>query len=47
VQPGDTAWSIARRLAPTGDIRGLVDELVEANGGVLQPGDRLVVPETG
>jgi hypothetical protein len=47
VQPGDTVWSIARDLTPQGDIRALVDDLVEANGSALQPGDRLLVPETG
>lgn len=44
VRPGDTLWSIARRLQPSGDVRALVDRL-EANhgGGALQPGERLVV----
>jgi hypothetical protein len=42
VQPGDSAWSIARRLQPTGDIRPLVDRLVErTGGGVLRAGERL------
>jgi nucleoid-associated protein YgaU len=45
VQAGDTMWSIARRLQPTGDVRALVDRLVAANGSAsLQAGDRLVVP---
>lgn len=45
VQPGDTLWSIARRLDPGGDVRPLVDRLVAANGGTaLQPGQQLVVP---
>jgi hypothetical protein len=44
VEPGDTIWSIARRLQPTGDLRTLVDRLVAAHGtGDLQPGDRLAV----
>ena len=47
VQPGDTVWSIARAAIPDGDIRGLVDELVASHEGPLQPGDRLLVPETG
>jgi LysM domain len=47
VQPGDTVWSIARSLVPEGDIRGLVDDLVASHDGALQPGDRLLVPETG
>jgi hypothetical protein len=33
VQPGDTIWSVARRLKPEGDLRPVVDELVSANGG--------------
>jgi len=33
VQPGETLWSIARTLHPDGDIRPLVDRLVELNGG--------------
>ena len=47
VQPGDTVWSIARAAMPDGDIRGLVDELVASHDGPLEPGDRLIVPETG
>jgi LysM domain len=42
VQPGDTLWSIAARLAPDDDPRAVVDELRAANGGAdLQVGDRL------
>ncbi|MCU1498483.1 MAG: hypothetical protein JWM47_2436 [Acidimicrobiales bacterium] len=45
VRQGDTLWSIARRLRPTGDIRPVVDQLAAANGGTaIAPGDRLVVP---
>jgi hypothetical protein len=45
VRPGDSLWSIARRLQPTGDVRALVDRLLEANGSrPLQPGDRVVIP---
>jgi len=45
VRPGDTLWSIARRLEPVGDVRVLVDRLVGANGvGVLQPGELVVIP---
>ena len=45
VAPGDTYWSIARRIRPTGEVRSLVDELVRANGaGPIQPGDTVVVP---
>lgn len=45
VRPGDTLWSIAHRLQPTGDVRPLVDRLLAANGSApLQPGQRVVVP---
>ena len=44
VAPGDTLWSIARRLQPEGDPRPLVDRLAASNGGaVVRAGDRLVV----
>lgn len=42
VQPGDTLWSIARTLQPTGDILPLVQRLAEVHGpGVLLAGDRI------
>lgn len=42
VQPGDTLWSIARRLAPDADPRPLVEELRSRRGSVeLQVGDRI------
>ena len=42
VQPGDTVWSIARELAPGGDVRGMVDRIVGLNGGAaLQVGQHL------
>ena len=45
VQPGDTLWSIARRLQPEGDLRPLVDQLVDLNGGTdLTVGQRLPIP---
>jgi len=44
VQPGDTYWTIARRLQPTGDVRVLVDHLSADHGGApLQPGEQLVL----
>ena len=47
VRPGDTMWSIARRIQPHGDVRALVDQLVAANGSSsLQAGDRVVVPQS-
>jgi Tfp pilus assembly protein FimV len=45
VQPGDTLWSIARRVRPEGDIRRLVERLEQANGGArVRIGDRVAVP---
>jgi hypothetical protein len=42
VQPGDTIWSIAHDLDPSGDARALVDRIVALNGGAaLEPGQRL------
>jgi LysM domain len=42
VQPGDTLWSLAQRIAPDRDPRPVVDALRRANGGPdLQAGDRL------
>jgi len=44
VQPGDTLWSIAERIAPGEDPRPVVAALRASNGDVdLEPGDRLVV----
>ena len=44
VQPGDTYWSIARHLQPSGDVRALVDHLSSEHGGApLQPGEQLVL----
>lgn len=44
VQPGDTYWTIARRLQPSGDVRGLVDRLSADHAGApLQPGEQLAV----
>ncbi|MCU1351037.1 MAG: hypothetical protein JWM05_246 [Acidimicrobiales bacterium] len=42
VQPGDTLWSIAQRVQPSGDVRSLVDRLAAQHGaGPLHPGERL------
>ncbi|HEX2192555.1 MAG TPA: LysM domain-containing protein [Acidimicrobiales bacterium] len=44
VGPGDSLWSIARRLQPEGDLRPLVDRLAASNGGAaIHAGERLVV----
>lgn len=45
VQPGDTLWSIARSLEPTGDVRPLVDHLARGTGDrPLRPGERIPLP---
>jgi nucleoid-associated protein YgaU len=48
VQPGDTLWGIASRLAgPQADPRPLVDRMVRTNhvdSGLIHVGDVLVVP---
>ena len=42
VRSGETLWSIARRLKPTGEIRGLVDALAERAGGAsVDAGQRI------
>ena len=44
VRVGDTLWSIARQLQPTGDVRPLVDELSSRAGGAdIDAGDRIDV----
>jgi hypothetical protein len=48
VQPGDTLWSIARSLHPSGDIRPVVDRLeARAGGATLEAGQRLRVDGLG
>jgi Tfp pilus assembly protein FimV len=47
VQPGDTLWSIARRVAPGADPRVTVDRLARLNdlgGRPIVAGQRLVLP---
>lgn len=45
VQPGDTLWSVARYLQPSGDLRPLVDRLARRTaGGPLRAGQRLLLP---
>jgi Tfp pilus assembly protein FimV len=45
VQPGDTLWSIARRVAPGRDPRPVVDRLIQVNhlGDGLQAGQQLTI----
>jgi Tfp pilus assembly protein FimV len=48
VQPGDTLWSIARRLQPSGDVRQLVDRLASrAGGAAVASGQRLDITGLG
>ena len=46
VEPGDTLWSIARRVAPARDPRPVVDGLIRANDlrAGLQAGQELSIP---
>ncbi len=48
VNPGDTLWTLAGPYRPAGmDIRNYVDIVAEINGvehGIIQPGQRLVLP---
>jgi Tfp pilus assembly protein FimV len=45
VQPGDTMWSIAQRLDPTGDPRAVVAQLeAQVGSDTLQPGERIHLP---
>jgi hypothetical protein len=46
VEPGDTLWSIARRVAPGRDPRPVVDGLIRANDlrAGLQAGQELSIP---
>jgi nucleoid-associated protein YgaU len=44
VQQGDTLWAIARRIAPSGNIANLVNELVRLNGADLQVGQVVRIP---
>ena len=44
VQPGDSYWTIARHLQPSGDVRALVVRLSAGHcGAPLQAGERLVL----
>ncbi len=42
VEPGDTLWTVAERLAPESDPRPVVDALVEARGSAtVIPGETI------
>jgi len=48
VRPGDSLWTIARRVEPGADPRAVVAAISEANdvaAAGLVPGQRLLVPE--
>lgn len=46
--PGDTLWTIARQVHPTGDIRPAVDAMQAERGGTaVQVGDAVRVPIDG
>lgn len=45
VRAGDTLWSIASQLDPSGDPRALVGELTSSlHGSAIRPGEHIVVP---
>lgn len=47
VQPGETLWSVAKRVSPRHDPRALVDEIRSLNhldSGSLTVGQQLLVP---
>lgn len=50
VQPGDTLWSISRRIAPGSDPRVMVERLSKLNdlgGRPIQAGQKLTLPYPG
>ncbi|MEY4163467.1 MAG: hypothetical protein RLZZ79_419 [Actinomycetota bacterium] len=47
VKPGETLWSIAAKIDPTGDRRDIVEELISINHlkqGDLVAGQRIYIP---
>jgi hypothetical protein len=47
VQPGDSLWTIAERVAPHSDPRDVVSAFVDLNGlstSVVQAGEQLAIP---
>jgi hypothetical protein len=50
VQPGETIWSVAVRIAPHDDPRLVVADIVSLNhlgSAGVEPGEQLVVPTVG
>jgi LysM domain len=47
VHQGDSLWEIAESIAPQGDPRVVIDEIIRLNGldgAVVEPGQRLALP---
>jgi hypothetical protein len=47
VHQGDSLWAIAESIAPQGDPRVVIDEIIRLNGldgAVVEPGQRLALP---
>jgi LysM repeat protein len=47
VAPGDTVWSLANRVAASGDVRSLVSEIISVNSLAsvdLTAGQKLRIP---
>jgi LysM repeat protein len=53
VQPGQTMWGLAMKIAPNDDPRDTIARIADLNGisysqaSVVHPGQRLVVPAYG
>ena len=43
-QEGDNLWAIAERIAPTGNIPDIVDQLEALNGTSLRIGQVVLIP---
>ncbi|MFM8868391.1 MAG: hypothetical protein ACKOFZ_08960 [Ilumatobacteraceae bacterium] len=43
-QDGDNLWAIAERIAPTGNIPEIVDQLASLNGTSLRVGQVVLIP---
>jgi hypothetical protein len=47
IDQGDSLWAIAESIAPNGDPRVVIDEIIRLNGlngAVVEPGQRLALP---